>query len=156
MNQNSDCQHFQVYYIDYQIEIRRKHIYSFLLTNPLDHVHPSTKICLSLLFLRLRLDSIAASLFVLNWLSWQIVSDDKIQITILILRRGALSRHGRVMIKLFHFFGWTASFSSLHPMVHCNNTSEDDDNGNNGNKKDTRPSRNFCHPARLILYWFAF
>ena len=37
------------------------------------------------------LDSIAASLFVLNWLSWQIVSDDKIQITILILRRGALS-----------------------------------------------------------------
>ena len=46
-----------------------------------------------------RLDSIAASLFVLNWLSWQIVyssivSDDKIQITILILRRGALSSHG--------------------------------------------------------------
>ena len=38
------------------------------------------------------LDSIAASLFVLNWLGWQIVSDDKIQITILILRRGALSK----------------------------------------------------------------
>jgi len=38
------------------------------------------------------LDSIAASIFVLNWLSWQIVSDDKIQITILILRRGALSK----------------------------------------------------------------
>ena len=38
-----------------------------------------------------KVDSIAASLFVLNWLSWQIVSDDKIQITILILRRGALS-----------------------------------------------------------------
>ena len=38
------------------------------------------------------LDSIAASLFVLNWLSWQLsVSDDKIQITILILRRSALS-----------------------------------------------------------------
>jgi len=37
------------------------------------------------------IDSIAASLFVLNWLSWQIVSDDKIQITILILRWGALS-----------------------------------------------------------------
>ena len=37
------------------------------------------------------IDSIAASLFVLNWLSWQIVSDDKIQIPILILRRGALS-----------------------------------------------------------------
>ena len=36
-------------------------------------------------------DSIAASLFVLNWLSWRIVSDDKIQITILILRRGTLS-----------------------------------------------------------------
>ena len=42
------------------------------------------------IFLR-RLDSIAASLFVLNWLSWQTVSDDKIQVTILILRRGALS-----------------------------------------------------------------
>ena len=41
--------------------------------------------------LGLGLDSIAASLFVLNWLSWQIVSDDKIQITILILRRGSLS-----------------------------------------------------------------
>ena len=38
-----------------------------------------------------QVDSIAASLFVLNWLSRQIVSDDKIQITILILRRGALS-----------------------------------------------------------------
>ena len=34
---------------------------------------------------------IAASLFVWNWLSWQIVLDDKIQITILILKRGALS-----------------------------------------------------------------
>ena len=44
------------------------------------------------------LDSIAASLFENNWLSWQIVSDDKIQITLLILGRGALSttwaRHG--------------------------------------------------------------
>ena len=29
----------------------------------------------------------SGTLFVLNWLSWQIVSDDKIQITILILRR---------------------------------------------------------------------
>ena len=38
-----------------------------------------------------RIDSIAASLFVWNWLSWQIVLDDKIQITILILRRVALS-----------------------------------------------------------------
>ena len=38
-----------------------------------------------------QVDSIAASLFVLNWLSRHIVSDDKIQITILILRRGALS-----------------------------------------------------------------
>ena len=43
-------------------------------------------------FQRALVDSIAASLFVLNWLSWQIVSDDKIQITILILRRGALSK----------------------------------------------------------------
>ena len=41
------------------------------------------------------IDSIAASLFVWNWLSWQIVSDDKIQITTLILRRGALSMTGR-------------------------------------------------------------
>ena len=40
-----------------------------------------------------KLDSIATSLFVMNWLSWQIVSDDKIQITILILRRGALSKY---------------------------------------------------------------
>ena len=41
-----------------------------------------------------RLDSITTSLFENDWLSWQIVSvsDDKIQITILILRRGALSR----------------------------------------------------------------
>ena len=39
-----------------------------------------------------KLDSIAASLFVLNWSSRQIVSDDKIQLTILILIRGALSR----------------------------------------------------------------
>ena len=43
------------------------------------------------LFIESNIDSIPASLFVLNWLSWQIVSDDKIQITILILRRGALS-----------------------------------------------------------------
>ena len=35
--------------------------------------------------------SIGASLFENNWLSGQIVSDDKIQIPILILRRGALS-----------------------------------------------------------------
>ena len=38
------------------------------------------------------LDSIAASLFENNYLSWQIVSDDKIQVSLLILRRGALSR----------------------------------------------------------------
>ena len=37
-------------------------------------------------------DSIAASLFENNWLSWQIVAvaDNKIQITLLILGRGAL------------------------------------------------------------------
>ena len=37
--------------------------------------------------------SIAASLFEYNWLTWQIatVSDDNIQITLLILRRGAFS-----------------------------------------------------------------
>ena len=38
------------------------------------------------------LDSIADSLIENNWLSWQIVSDDKIQITLLILGRGSLSR----------------------------------------------------------------
>ena len=47
------------------------------------------------------LDSIAASLFVLNWLSWQIVSDDKIQITILILRRGVLSS-GHVQLQIWN------------------------------------------------------
>ena len=47
------------------------------------------------------LDSIAASLFVWNWLSLQIVSvsDDKIQITILILRRGALSRQAESLLE---------------------------------------------------------
>ena len=58
--------------------------------------------------LRLWVDSIAASLFVLNWLSWQIVSDDKIQITILILRRGALSRLGA---------GWVAMILVIMMMV---------------------------------------
>ena len=38
------------------------------------------------------LDSIADSLIENNWLSWQIISDDKIQITLLILGRGSLSR----------------------------------------------------------------
>ena len=47
------------------------------------HLHQKSRV--------IRLDSIAASLFVWNWLSWQMISDDKIQITILILRRGALS-----------------------------------------------------------------
>ena len=51
------------------------------------HTRPATT------FVNWVVDSIAASLFVLNWLSWQIVSDDMIQITILILRRGALSPH---------------------------------------------------------------
>ena len=45
-----------------------------------------------------QVDSIAASLFVLNWLSRHIVSDDKIQITILILRQGALSNFVRTTI----------------------------------------------------------
>ena len=60
-----------------------------------DHIYASAQkkkfLMTSTIFTHL--DSIAASLFVLNWLSWQIVSvsDDKIQITILILRRGALS-----------------------------------------------------------------
>ena len=39
-----------------------------------------------------KIDSIAASLFVWNWWSWQIGTDDKIQTTILILRRRALSK----------------------------------------------------------------
>ena len=41
--------------------------------------------------LRFLLNNIATSLFDNNWLSWQIVSDDKIQIELLILRRSALS-----------------------------------------------------------------
>ena len=44
-----------------------------------------------------RLDSIAASLFENNWLSWQKVSDDTIQISLLITERGVLSN-------LFHIF----------------------------------------------------
>ena len=50
------------------------------------------------------IDSIAASRFVLNWLSWQTVSVDKIQITILILRRGALStlEQSKKSRNLFH------------------------------------------------------
>ena len=43
-----------------------------------------------------RLDGIAASLLENNWLSWQIVSDDKIQLTLMILGRGALSIHARI------------------------------------------------------------
>ena len=46
--------------------------------------------------LQQKLDSIAASLFENSWLSWQIVSDDKIRITLLILGRGALSRWTRI------------------------------------------------------------
>ena len=52
------------------------------------------------------IDSIAVSLFVMNWLSWQIVSvsDDKIQIKIQILRRGALSTLARWWL-------WTSPWS---------------------------------------------
>ena len=42
------------------------------------------------------IDSIAASLFENNWLSWQIVPDDKIQITLMILGRGGLSSWTRI------------------------------------------------------------
>ena len=48
------------------------------------------------------LDSVAASPFVWNWLSWQIVSDDKIQITILMLRRGSLSKQYS-LLSLLHW-----------------------------------------------------
>ena len=48
-------------------------------------------------------DSIAASIFVWHWLSWQIVLDSKIQITLLILRRGVLSRHWER--KKIHMYG---------------------------------------------------
>ena len=49
----------------------------------------------------IQLDSNAVSLFVWNWLSWQIVSvsDYKTQITILILRRGALSRQAESLLE---------------------------------------------------------
>ena len=46
------------------------------------------------------IDSNAVSLFVWNWLSWQIVSDDKIQMSILKLRRGALSNHPEAKVTL--------------------------------------------------------
>ena len=45
------------------------------------------------LFVGSAIGSIAAWLFENNWLSWQIVSDDKIQITLLLLGRCALSIH---------------------------------------------------------------
>ena len=45
-------------------------------------------------FKRSRVDSIVASLFENNRLSWQIVSEDKILITLLILGRGALFNPG--------------------------------------------------------------
>ena len=43
---------------------------------------------------RARKDNIAAWLFENNWSSWQLVPDDKIQKTLLILGRGALSKPG--------------------------------------------------------------
>ena len=49
-------------------------------------------------------DSIAASLFVWDWLSWQIVSDDKTQITVLILRRGAFSTPQRLPKCFFSYY----------------------------------------------------
>ena len=57
------------------------------------------------------------------------------------------------MIKLFHSFGWTASFSSLRPMVHCNNTSELDDNGN---KKDTRPFAQLLSTYLVNIFYLPF
>ena len=44
------------------------------------------------------LDSIAASLFENDWLSWQIVPDDKIQTSLLLLWRGALTNMNIVFI----------------------------------------------------------
>ena len=66
-------EHFTAFPVSNRQRYLREHIQYYFFTTP-------------------HLDSIAASLFVWNWLSWQIVSDDKIQITILILRRGALSK----------------------------------------------------------------
>ena len=43
------------------------------------------------LFVGSAIGSIAVSQFENNWLTWQIVSDDKIQITLLILRQDAFS-----------------------------------------------------------------
>ena len=43
------------------------------------------------------LDSIAAPIFENNWSSWQIVSEDKIQKTLLILGRGAFSTHATIL-----------------------------------------------------------
>ena len=52
------------------------------------------------------LDNIAISQFENNWLSWQImsVSDDKIQITLLILGRSALSRPASQIPEASRFF----------------------------------------------------
>ena len=44
------------------------------------------------------IDSIAASLFENDWLSWQIVPDDKIQTSLLLLWRGALTNMNIVFI----------------------------------------------------------
>ena len=60
--------------------------------------------------LRSRVDSIAASLFENNWLSWQIVSDDKILITLLILGRGVLSNPG-VNLLLWIAESWMWAFN---------------------------------------------
>ena len=54
-----------------------------------------------------RVDSIAASLFENNCLSWQVVPDDKIWITLLILWWGALSNFGL----------WWWSWSTLCPLL---------------------------------------
>ena len=66
------------------------------------------------------LDRIAASLFENNWLSWQIVSKHKTQITLLILGRGALSIIFCCVQSLYchldtrhHFYPWSLVFKTI-------------------------------------------
>ena len=67
-----------------------------------------------------REDSVAASLFENNWLSWQIVSKHKTQITLLILGRGALSIIFCCVQSLYchldtrhHFYPWSLVFKTI-------------------------------------------
>ena len=65
------------------------------------------------------IDSIAASLFENDWLSWQIVPDDKIQISLLLLWRGALSKYEYSFHWRKSLFCWTVPHSLSPGSVSC-------------------------------------